>query len=123
MGWDGPVTWRQFQAWRAWLREDNNTPNRADHYTMQVAREVRLSRGVAVSDSLDEFKISFSQRIAAPLPSNEQPTPANLPPDYYDGYPEPMTKESIAEAKLAASKAKTAKVLSKSIKRTDGNRT
>jgi hypothetical protein len=37
MGWPGPLTWRQFTAWRAWSAEEWNRPDRHDHYLMQAA--------------------------------------------------------------------------------------
>lgn len=30
MGWPGPVTDRQFQAWGEWLHEENNRPGRVE---------------------------------------------------------------------------------------------
>jgi hypothetical protein len=41
MGWDGPMTYRQFKVWQAWLREEWNTPTRSDYYLMEIACEVR----------------------------------------------------------------------------------
>ena len=39
MGWDGPMTHRQFLAWQAWQRLDIERPQRAEIvYTMQVAQ-------------------------------------------------------------------------------------
>lgn len=41
MGWRGPMTHRQFEAWHAWLELEQNRPSRADWYAMQTALEVR----------------------------------------------------------------------------------
>lgn len=37
MGWPGPMTARQFRAWRAWLEMQWNLPDRGDFYAMQIA--------------------------------------------------------------------------------------
>lgn len=37
MGWDGPMTERQYLVWLAWLYEDYNRPSRADYYALKVA--------------------------------------------------------------------------------------
>lgn len=89
------------------MRMQQNLPDRTDHYIMQLTREVRLGRGVKC-DSLDELKIKF---VAPTIQRQEPPAePANVPDGFYDGYPEPMTKEDIAKAKLATSKVKIAGV-------------
>lgn len=39
MGWDGPMTHRQFLAWQAWQRMDIEQPQRAEIvYAMQTAQ-------------------------------------------------------------------------------------
>lgn len=40
LGWDGPMTARQYRAWQRFLLDDYNRPSRSDHYAMQVAAEV-----------------------------------------------------------------------------------
>ena len=41
MGWPGPMTHRQYEAWQIWLGEEWNRPSRTDVYLMQIALEVR----------------------------------------------------------------------------------
>ena len=38
MGWSGPMTDRQYNAWLNWLDADMNNPSRADYYAMMVAQ-------------------------------------------------------------------------------------
>jgi hypothetical protein len=41
LGWEGPITHRQFAAWCAWEEMELDNPSRTDVYLMQVACEVR----------------------------------------------------------------------------------
>jgi len=45
MGWEGPVTWRQFEVWQAWLDMQWNEPSRSDWYLMRVAANVLRAAG------------------------------------------------------------------------------
>lgn len=38
MGWQGPMTERQYVTWIAWLNENYNHPSRADYYALKIAR-------------------------------------------------------------------------------------
>lgn len=38
MGWDGPMTSRQYEAWQAWLDSEWDVPSRPDWYAMQVSK-------------------------------------------------------------------------------------
>lgn len=41
MGWEEPLTHRQFLAWQEWLNLQWNEPDRTDHYLMQVSYDIR----------------------------------------------------------------------------------
>lgn len=43
MGWEGPLTFRQYRIWSRWLDEQWNVPDRSDHYAMQTAWAVSRS--------------------------------------------------------------------------------
>lgn len=64
MGWDGPLTHRQYECWTQWLNiHAFNHPSRTDHYLMQIATEQRRSyvknpRGVKLKD----FQIKVTQK-------------------------------------------------------------
>lgn len=70
MGWPGPMTHRQFEAWRRWRREDLNRPSRTDFYLMQIACEVRtVLRSLAGGGrhlDLNEFRLRFGRPSRAP---------------------------------------------------------
>jgi hypothetical protein len=70
MGWDGPMTHRQFAAWQWWLLEQWNQPSRSDHYAMQVAAVVDMS-GEKDRDYRIKFKLpelaSSSQETVEPV--------------------------------------------------------
>lgn len=60
MGWDGPVTHRQFVIWSRWYRDEYSTPSRSDYYLAQIAAEVR--RGLVKnpqSVKLSTFVLDF----------------------------------------------------------------
>ena len=56
MGWDGPMTARQFSAWQVWMAEEWNNPDRHDHYLMRVAQ----AQGDGKTD-LDKYKIKWNR--------------------------------------------------------------
>lgn len=41
IGFRGPLTHRQYEAWQAWLCKEWNEPDRHDHYLMLIAAEVK----------------------------------------------------------------------------------
>lgn len=63
MGWDGPVTHRQFITWREWDRSQMEQPDRSDFYAMQIAAEVRRLRYLTARSKkgvdTNELKITF----------------------------------------------------------------
>lgn len=76
MGWNGPdgtplpMTYRQMEAWEAFLEEDWNTPDRADWYRMQLTMETRRLNYI-LSDKpptlrLEDFKLGFKS-VRKPL--------------------------------------------------------
>lgn len=55
MGWDGPMTHRQFLAWQAWQRMDIEQPQRAEIvYSMQAAQAAG-----GYKTSLQDHRIEF----------------------------------------------------------------
>lgn len=60
MGWRGPLTHRQALAWRVWIDDEWNRPDRADYYAMQTACEARrvLSKKPA-QIKLKHFRLKF----------------------------------------------------------------
>ena len=40
MGWQGPLTNRQLQAWRLFLRDEQTRPGLTDLYLMQIAQKI-----------------------------------------------------------------------------------
>lgn len=63
MGWNGPMTHRQFVVWQMWLNEQLNIPTRDNYYQMQIACEQRrtFSKNPA-SIKMEGFKLTFTQR-------------------------------------------------------------
>lgn len=53
LGYDGPMTHRQYLGWVVWLRAQLNVPSRADHYAMQTAS------AAAGGVELSKLKITF----------------------------------------------------------------
>lgn len=43
MGWPGPMTYRQYLAWEAWLEQEMNNPGRLEFYLMRLMWETRYS--------------------------------------------------------------------------------
>ena len=65
LGWKGPLTHRQFEAWRAWLQSEWNEPSRTDHYLMMLAQYLwaipaRVWGKNPDVPGLDRFEIPFS---------------------------------------------------------------
>lgn len=63
MGWkDATLTHRQYLAWGAWFDGEWHRPSLSDHYSMQIAQEVRrvLSRKPN-SIKLEHFKLQFER--------------------------------------------------------------
>lgn len=69
LGWEGPMTHRQYLAWLHWLRsyevEQLNQPGRTEYYLMQIAHEVarsneRYSKPNQIK--MDQFKLKFIPR-------------------------------------------------------------
>ena len=61
MGWEGPITNRQLNAWTEWFQEEWNNPSRTDHYLMKIVAELeaaRLPKGRSIN--ADGLKINFT---------------------------------------------------------------
>lgn len=54
LGFDGPLTHRQYLGWNEWLREQWNRPDRADHYRMQIASSMS-------GEKIGNLKIRFGE--------------------------------------------------------------
>jgi hypothetical protein len=69
MGWEGPMTHRQFLTWRAWQAEEWNKPSRADYYARQAAGESRRSvmKDPRQAIDLNGLKIPFSVGNKVPV--------------------------------------------------------
>jgi hypothetical protein len=71
LGWQGPMTHRQFAAWQEWLLLEANRPGRLEHYLMRVGLEIRRVIGLFTKDpgpmTLDAFRVPF-ERAAPPKP-------------------------------------------------------
>lgn len=60
MGWEGPMTHRQYLAWRYWLAEDRNAVGKQEAYLMQIACEVRRVLHSSPSNvKISDFKLTF----------------------------------------------------------------
>lgn len=61
MGWEGPVTYRQYLAWNRWESDEYDRPDRHDFYLAQIACEVRRGwvkspGSVSIGKMLLEFR-------------------------------------------------------------------
>lgn len=105
MGWTGPMTYRQYLVWKAWLKEEWNNPSRSDYYAMSTAlRIVQKFNKEASSVKLDDLKIPFGFKTVS-LEPTEEVKPRDE--SWMKGRTPPpiMTKETIAEAQAAMSKS------------------
>ncbi len=70
MGWEGPITHRQFLTWQAWDAMEWNRPSRTDHYLMGVECEVRRVLSKKPNDIQPEhFKMKFNSGAQKPVRS------------------------------------------------------
>jgi len=73
MGWEGPLTARQYEVWQAWLDLQWNRPSRTDHYLMQIAAQVtRAAAKNPRSVKSEGFKIEFKTRDTPKNPAQKQ---------------------------------------------------
>lgn len=56
MGWDGPLTERQFEAWQWWLRLQWDKPSRTDHELMRLAAGINNLIAVQTGKEPPEVK-------------------------------------------------------------------
>ena len=60
LGWPGPLTHRQFLAWRAFRESAWDRPSRSDQYLMQIAFHVARSNArYPRRMKLDDFRLRF----------------------------------------------------------------
>lgn len=73
MGWDGPITHRQFICWNEWLDFIAiNQTSRDNYYQMQVACEQRRSISKNPrSVKLDHFKLRFNKKVVSSISSSQ----------------------------------------------------
>lgn len=76
MGWDGPLTNRQFKVWQAWLLDEYNRPSRTDLYLMQIAAVIRQvnCRSVAEAQRVRLKDFHLTLREPGPKLTTEQAT-------------------------------------------------
>lgn len=68
MGWEGPLTHRQFEAWRAWELDDMNVLGKNEYYLMQTACEARrVLSSKPSSIKLEHFKLTFKDKTSRPM--------------------------------------------------------
>lgn len=79
MGWDGPLTHRQFFVWQQWLSDQFEKPSRTDFYLMQVAAEVRkLFNKNPASVDINNMKLKWKEQneegkdVGVDKPVNEE---------------------------------------------------
>ena len=66
MGWDGPMTHRQYLAWQAWQRLDIEQPQRAETvYAMQAAQAAGGYK-VPLQDHAVKFESSEEEPTSEP---------------------------------------------------------
>jgi hypothetical protein len=85
MGWYGPMTLRQFEAWEEWDDEQWNRPDRSDHYQMQTTVAM-LSK----NPGMDKLKIKFEKVGPRPPLAEQIKQPGMIAPPI-------VTKEMIAK--------------------------
>lgn len=101
MGWDGPMTERQWAAWQAWLEEEWNVPDRGDHYLMQCAAVSAIAGGDKDATT-DKFRMKF--KIEERRTTDDQATKRRQDQQLAElkeqgwSVPRRMTKEDIALA-------------------------
>ena len=65
LGWEEPITHRQYEALSTWLSNEYNIPSRTDHYLMSVACEVRRVLSKNPNNIKPEhFILEFKQKEA-----------------------------------------------------------
>lgn len=114
IGWEGPMTWRQYKAWQSWLEMQWNQPSRTDHYMMLVAAEERRGNAknpnaVKLSDMKIPFKFGKGEQRPKRKFTDEEQTAmemaycialaggkpvTNLPDKYKPGYKHPRDPET-----------------------------
>lgn len=63
MGWNGPITHRQYICWLVWLKNQQNIPTKDNYYQMQIACELR--RTVVKNPNkinTEDFKLKFVRK-------------------------------------------------------------
>jgi hypothetical protein len=65
LGWEGPMTHRQCNAWNVWLDERINEVNPLHDYLAQIAAEVRRSNQFAKSRDVktEQFRIKYRKTV------------------------------------------------------------
>lgn len=68
MGWPGPMTNRQFEAWQAWLTIDLERPSKDNLYQMQTARQIILPHLAkdATPPPLSDYRLTFVAKEREP---------------------------------------------------------
>lgn len=82
MGWDGPLTHRQYNTWQAWRERQWNRPKLTDQYIIQLSTIVSaFAAGITGSKHLTfkELILEFGKR-AITAPTSTTTAPTNGPP-------------------------------------------
>lgn len=76
MGWgDLPMTHRQYLMWCVWYKRDFERPERADHYSMQIACEVRRVLSSKPQEiKMKDFLLTFNHTPPATTQGGNTPT-------------------------------------------------
>lgn len=96
MGWPGPMTHRQFEAWHEWLKRQWNIPSRTDYQIMALASEVHDLK--YKHQELVKYQVKHEYKKVEQIPEDQLLI-------------KPMTKESIAKARIAIHKARMMKMM------------
>lgn len=62
MGWQGPMTHRQFFIWQVHLANQWNRPDRHDHYQMRTALEIRrcaMAKKGGKAPGMEDYRLEF----------------------------------------------------------------
>lgn len=74
MGWHGPMTHRQFLAWRAWRLADLNAPDKVCSYIMQNTVEVVRGRAKNPGEvKMADYRLEFRPAEAGGSGAKEPP--------------------------------------------------
>jgi hypothetical protein len=75
LGWGGPLTHRQYRAWRIFLADQYDRPTQESYYLMQIAQQVHAIParvwGKADKTPLTSFRLRFGEPEERPKSKEE----------------------------------------------------